>query len=346
MNFIQKIHRCFFTGFLITAPCILFAQDIHFSQFYFSPLYLNPSQTGLMEGDYRIAANFRDQWGNWTRIGAPYLTSSVSFDTKLKADGVIKNDFLGAGIYLFSDKAGDGNFKTTNISISGAYHKILNEQNASLISIAPQIGIAQKSIDYSALFWDNQITSTGVDNQIPSGESLNGFSSRYFDIGLGGSFSSKPTNKIHYQTGIAAYHLTKPKESFLGGNNRINRRLAAHAGAKISTEGEFDIIPSLLYMKQGSLNQLNIGSAIRFNSLISGSGIQFGLWYRNTQNSDALILMTGIEYNNFTIGMSYDANVSGLSAISKGRGAYEIAIIYNGKVRKRKYLADVPCFRF
>ena len=39
------------------------AQDIHFTQWMFSPLNLNPAETGRFDGDYRVVGNYRSQWG-------------------------------------------------------------------------------------------------------------------------------------------------------------------------------------------------------------------------------------------------------------------------------------------
>jgi hypothetical protein len=43
-------------------PSTLKAQDIHFSQFSFSPANLNPAYTALFDGDVRFVANYRNQW--------------------------------------------------------------------------------------------------------------------------------------------------------------------------------------------------------------------------------------------------------------------------------------------
>ncbi len=50
------------------------AQDIHFSEFYNTPLQLNPSYTGFFNGDYRFTAIYRDQWST---IGVPFLLLKV-----------------------------------------------------------------------------------------------------------------------------------------------------------------------------------------------------------------------------------------------------------------------------
>ena len=38
------------------------AQDPHFSQFYASPLLLNPALTGAFPGNVRASGSYREQW--------------------------------------------------------------------------------------------------------------------------------------------------------------------------------------------------------------------------------------------------------------------------------------------
>ncbi len=62
---------------IILWSVISFAQDIHYSQFYASPLTLNPALTGVNECNYRIGAMYRNQWKSVT---TPYQTPSISFE--------------------------------------------------------------------------------------------------------------------------------------------------------------------------------------------------------------------------------------------------------------------------
>ncbi|MBL0112281.1 MAG: type IX secretion system membrane protein PorP/SprF [Saprospiraceae bacterium] len=76
---------CF--GFLMTA------QDIHFSQFYMSPLNLNPALTGVMNCNKRFIGNFRNQWASVLRSNA-YNTYSATYDQKIP---VGRYDYFGIG---------------------------------------------------------------------------------------------------------------------------------------------------------------------------------------------------------------------------------------------------------
>ena len=59
---LQAITKILITFLLIVTANVLKAQDIHFSQYFNSPLSLNPAQTGNFDGNWRIVGNTRDQW--------------------------------------------------------------------------------------------------------------------------------------------------------------------------------------------------------------------------------------------------------------------------------------------
>src|SRR5215212_4876410 len=87
---------------------VLYGQDPAFSQFFSSPLNINPALTGNINGDWRIISNFRDQW-----IGpaSPYTTGTASYDTKVlqhKLPGVPEENVMGMGGMLLYDYAMDG----------------------------------------------------------------------------------------------------------------------------------------------------------------------------------------------------------------------------------------------
>ncbi|MCB9179736.1 MAG: type IX secretion system membrane protein PorP/SprF, partial [Flavobacteriales bacterium] len=55
----------------------LHAQDIHFSQFFHTPLANGPGSIGAFDGDYRINGIYRQQWRSVTR---PYRTFGLGAD--------------------------------------------------------------------------------------------------------------------------------------------------------------------------------------------------------------------------------------------------------------------------
>jgi hypothetical protein len=61
-------------GALITAVS---AQDPNFSQFFASPLTLNPALTGKFDGVYRVAGNYRNQWPTIYNAFTTYTASDA-----------------------------------------------------------------------------------------------------------------------------------------------------------------------------------------------------------------------------------------------------------------------------
>ena len=90
------------------------AQDPSFSQFFASPLNINPALTANINADWRLISNFRDQW-----IGpaSPYVTGTISYDTKImqnKTPNVeTENNIMGIGGMLMFDYAFSGIVKST-----------------------------------------------------------------------------------------------------------------------------------------------------------------------------------------------------------------------------------------
>src|SRR5438445_10920179 len=89
------------------------AQDLHFSQFFNSPLTTNPANTGFIpDADYRIGAHYRNQWSSI--LASPYKTVSVFGDAQLFRNR-LENGWLGIGGFILSDAAGSGSLRSTKV---------------------------------------------------------------------------------------------------------------------------------------------------------------------------------------------------------------------------------------
>ena len=94
---------------LFTLMCFLLmnvvaAQDPHFSQFYASPMTLNPALTGKIDGNFRLAANYRNQWPT---INNAFTTATASFDMPILAGRLPEFDTWGIGIIGLTDQSGN-----------------------------------------------------------------------------------------------------------------------------------------------------------------------------------------------------------------------------------------------
>jgi len=141
----------FLSGFLASGQAG--AQDLHFSQFFNSPLTTNPANTGFIpDADYRIGANYRKQWSNI--MAAPYKTTSVFADAQLFRDQ-LENGWLGLGAVFLSDVAGSGSLRSTKIYGSVAYHQMLGL--SSLVFAGFNLGRVNQRIDSSRTHYTNQL---------------------------------------------------------------------------------------------------------------------------------------------------------------------------------------------
>ena len=100
------------------------AQDPHFSQFFSSPLTLNPALTGKFDGTLRVAGNYRNQWPAFNNV---YTTSTLSVDFAILKKRLPDFDTWGVGILALTDQAGGGILKNNYIGLSTSYHKALDE---------------------------------------------------------------------------------------------------------------------------------------------------------------------------------------------------------------------------
>jgi type IX secretion system PorP/SprF family membrane protein len=137
-------------GLLVAAAS--FGQDLHFSQFFNSPLTTNPANTGFIpDGDYRLGINYRNQWS--TIMTVPYKTMSAFGDVQLFKDR-LENGWVGLGAVVLRDVAGSGNLTSTKVYGSVAYHQMLGY--SSLLSLGFNGGYANKQINPANLKFPDQ----------------------------------------------------------------------------------------------------------------------------------------------------------------------------------------------
>ncbi len=120
------------------------AQDPNFSQFFASPLTLNPALTGKFDGVYRVAGNYRNQWPT---INNAFITSTASIDFGILQNHIPDYDKFGIGVLALTDRAGDGVLVTNYAGLSLAYHKGLDENGYHQLGAGFQTTYVNKRLD-------------------------------------------------------------------------------------------------------------------------------------------------------------------------------------------------------
>lgn len=308
------------------------AQDIHFTQFYMSPLNLNPAMTGVNNCKTRMIVNYRNQWAGVLGANA-YNTYSVSYDQKMP---VGREDYFGIGGSLWGDVAGESRFGTTQGRLSLSYSKKMSgyRKKASYLVIGADAALTQRRVSQEDLRFPTQIANPGVGTgEVPfDGDFI------YPDLAAGLLYFSVIDESTNWYLGAALHHLNQPNVSFLGSAPvSLYSRATVHAGAQFPLQPRISILPFAVFMTQGPHREFNGGASVRFAmgpSRNSNQSWQVGAWYRlgtkveGGLHSDAIILSSRFNYEEFSIGFSYDFTISQLSQAAAANGAFEFSLVY------------------
>jgi len=311
----------------MTCSIALFAQDPIFTQFYSNPVYLNPAFSGTHHCP-RIVSNYRNQWPNFS---GDFITTSITYDQYVDA---LKGGF---GIILMSDQIAK-TLNSNEASFSYSYHQHITRKFT--LNFALQGTYIQKSVNRSNLTFGDMIhprrgfvfSTADVITAVP----VNLFD---FSAGILG-YSDR------FYIGFATHHLTEPKISLMSGSSSesfLNRRYTAHLGTEITlgsksvyTEENETLSPSVLFVKQGDYQQLNVGLYYKKGNYVIGA------WYRNV---DSFIVTLGVDTKILRMGYSYDLTTSQLGAYSGGSHEISMALkLYCAPKKKKFRTMSCPAF--
>jgi len=319
----------------VSAAFIGNSQDFHFSQYFAAPAFLNPAMTGVFNGNLRLTGNYRNQWQS-ILPNNPFQTFQSSIELSGKS-----GDFnhVGGGFSMYSDKAGTAQLSTTNFSASIAYNMALSTAQDYFLSTGLQVGMFQRSINYNNLSFGTQYVNYHYDPGAPTFEQPGLNNVTFYDASLGILWYHINGKRHSQYAGMGIYHVNRPNQAFIDNDNdKIYTRYAAHGGVQFKSSQNIDIMPMLLVMKQGPSMEINAGGLFKFilderkTTSYGGTSFYVGPYYRVVGNSetgtgsDAMMIVTKLDYNDFTFGLSYDLNISGLIPASSGRGGPELSI--------------------
>jgi type IX secretion system PorP/SprF family membrane protein len=315
------------------------AQDIHFTQYFTSPLTLNPAMTGLVADDLRFSANYRSQWASVSPN--PYQTASISFDIATLKGKLPEGDALGVGMLGFYDKSGSGGLVNTTIGGSLAYHKAFGRDRLQHISFGAQGMLVQKNINFAKLTFEDMYNNGNGTLAYQTSEKFDNADLTYPDFNLGAMYSGQVADNITFYLGYSQYHLTQPVETFLGDDtSRIHRRHTAYIGGSFDMNPNTVLYASAIFQQQAGAREIALGAAVGFvlnpehdEEFQKNTIFYLGGWYRY---QDAVSPYVGIEWSKMRIGISYDVNISSFTPATRSNGAYEISLIYFGRINKRE----------
>lgn len=315
------------------------AQDPHFSQFFASPLTLNPAFTGKFDGLWRVAVNHRDQWPS---IPKAYVTTSGSVDLPIMQKRVPEGDTWGFGLSGLSDASANSILKLNYGSLSMSYHKALDEDGYHTIGAGFQGTYSSLSLDVSKLTFADMLTQNGFTGTT-SDIIYNGNNQSYFDVNAGVLYSGSTTGQNNFYLGASMYHINRPKVGFKDKNWYLTGRVTVHGGGYFPVSDMLTVHAFAIQQIQNKASETVVGGAL--SASVNGdpdnpTSVYAGAWMRF---NDAIIPYMGLEFAGFRIGASYDFNISNLKTATSNRGGSEISVIYIKKPAESK---GIPCPKF
>jgi len=317
------MYKTLLISFLCLATVCCSAQDPKFSQYFAAPLSLNPAYTGFFDGEYRIAVNTRQQWGN---LGDPYNTYSVSGDLKLVDDENFTHNVFSIGLSGLFDESFNKALKSQYISASFSYYQYLDVEHKFKFGLAPQVSYVSRFLDYNKLTFASQYRTDGTfDASMPNYLDLRNDKTAYFDLNIGANFSAT-FDRVSYALGYAQYHLTKPRESMLNNSNEVVPfRKTVNFGMLYLLNNYVDLNFTGIYNSQKNNHDVILGTVIGFKPNDEARiKLNAGIWYKFNESSYYPYL--GLAMGNISAGMNY--TVYGSKLLNAMPRTYELSLIY------------------
>ncbi len=312
--------RWFTLGFCACALCRLWAQDLHFSQFYHHPMHYSPALTGAFEGEVRAMALLRSQW---TSVPVSYRSLALGADKRLWQRGAQR---IAAGLVLQGDRAGDAGLSWVQGGVSVSVAQRLGPRQ--YVAVGVSAAWVQRRFDIDRLKFSSQWTGDVFDPGLPTRENFSQTSGLSPSFGVGLSWrvqGSDPRNGA--EVGLGAFHLNRPSIGFRDASSalRLPIRWAGSASVCGRVNAHIDLMLFAVTQQMGTAAEVQAGVGARFWLKPEETAVRFNASIRA---GDAVIPSLQYEVGDWIVGVSYDWNVSDFQIATRGRGGIELAAVY------------------
>ena len=308
----------------LTISVGLFAQqEPQFSQYMFSNLLINPGYAGI-DNSICVTLMGRQQWLGFKQFDYFGNTSTAGPQTFLLAvDAPVKLFHGGVGVTVLKDKLGFED--NIGAKISYSYHLNIG---AGKLGIGINFGILNKTIDFSKL--------KPIDESDPLLLPKNIRSDLLFDLSAG-LYYRMPDK---FYVGLSTSQLIESKGKTTETATSLKRHYYITGGYEymFPNNPSFVLIPSALIKTDFKSAQYDISTILEYNKLVWG-----GVSYRV---QDAVMILLGMEYKNFNIGLSYDITTSAIGREKRSSGTLELMLKYCFKIVPKHYTRSYRNTRF
>jgi type IX secretion system PorP/SprF family membrane protein len=323
---------------LFIFPIISFGQDIHFSQTIRAEHQINPALIGCFNGNIKAQMNWKDQWKGTSNT---YRTFGTSLEYSFGKRGYRPPPvFFSVGAHVFKDVSGDVELGNTNVGAT--FSTLLKVNRTSRFVLGLQANYNSLGINPANMKWGSQYSGLNFDPSLSNNEGTEFVPFTYTDVSFGLAYWFQQKRTTFAQStpkqgkiGFSAYHLNRPVYTFTyNQKSRLPIRFVAHADAVFKIHEALAILPNTNVMFQNNQHQILIGSLVKYNlkqnTVSTGFKkewfISAGTNFRITNIFDAIIPQIYLGIEGFSLGLSYDINLSKISNPGGYRNGFEFSL--------------------
>ncbi len=312
--------RWFTLGFCACALCRLWAQDLHFSQFYHHPMHYSPALTGAFEGEMRAMGLLRSQW---TSVPVSYRSLALGADKRLWQRGAQR---IAAGLVLQGDRAGDAGLSWVQGGVSVSVAQRLGPRQ--YVAVGVSAAWVQRRFDIDRLKFSSQWTGDVFDPGLPTRENFSQTSGLSPSFGVGLSWRVQGSNlRNGAEVGLGAFHLNRPSIGFRDASSalRLPVRWAGSASVCSRVSAQADLLLFATAQQMGTAGEVLLGAGFRLWLKPEETAVRFNA---SARIGDAIIPSLQYEVGDWIVGVSYDWNVSDFQIATRAQGGIELAAVY------------------
>lgn len=323
-----------FCLFIVLISYQLSGQDLHYSQFFNTPLNISPGLAGNFNGDHRLGVNLRQQWKS---IPVNYQSFDVAYDYK---DGFkFRDNHFNLGFIFNYDSAGDLGLQHIGASAMASYSLRLSKG----LHLKPGIslGFVQRRFDTANATTANQWDGREFDPNIAA-ELIGNDNLTYLNAAAGASLRYRKGERSFLDIGLSAYNLTSPSQSFNDNASylaNLEPRFNVFAMANWRIARKLDLLLNGIIQAQKPHQETLVNGQVKLyfdkdysKAIYLGVGMRF---------DDAWYPMVAIEVDGIYGSLSYDFNISDFDIASDGNGGPELAFRY--VIAKVPFYPKKPC---
>ncbi len=303
---------------------IIQAQDLHFSNYQQFFSYFNPATTGDVTEGIKATVQYRSQWA---QLPTAYRTMGLQIEKKTKR-------FAWGGV-LHQNGAGSSSLQTTGGLFNTAYYQSVGKSGNYLV-LGIGLGFIQKRFDPTTLSFDNQFQAgVGYDATLGNGELFDNTNSTHLNFSIGTTINNIiPLHKpLQTQLGIAFVNSQNRTTSFANFTSVPSTKLVIHGKVSYPLSKSTSTNPHFLFQRQGVHQEIIIGNKLK-HTIKEAIQVTGGISYRW---QDAIILATGIKWNNQSIHLSYDMSTPSKYQTISNLKSFELAYSININGQKKPY---------